>query len=95
MLALCMKTITLTDEAYERLQAWKQGDGDSFSKVVLRVVAKRGTLRDLAEQIDRLPPLTPDQAATIEAAVAWSNDPRNHPDPWEKSPASALDPRQP
>lgn len=34
----CMKTITLTDEAYARLKDWKSGAQDSFSNVVLRVV---------------------------------------------------------
>lgn len=39
-----MKTITLDEEAYSRLRAWKREPGDSFSKVVKRVVPKAGTL---------------------------------------------------
>ena len=38
-----MKTITLTDQAYERLKSWKTGR-ESFSEVVLRTVPKRGRL---------------------------------------------------
>ncbi len=34
-----MKTITLDDEVYHRLKAWKRAKGDSFSTVVKRVVA--------------------------------------------------------
>lgn len=40
----CMKTITLDEEAYRRLKAWKRKPGDSFSKVVKRVVPEAGTL---------------------------------------------------
>jgi predicted CopG family antitoxin len=39
-----MKTITLDDEAYGRLKSWKRAPGDSFSKVVKRVVPEAGTL---------------------------------------------------
>ena len=44
MLSCYMKTITLTDEAYERLKDWKMGPRDSFPSVMLRLVPKRGTL---------------------------------------------------
>ena len=77
-----MKTITLTDEAYERLKAWKDAERDSFSKVVLAKVPKRGTLADLGQQIDKLPKLRPREARAIEKAVAWGNDWRNQRDPW-------------
>jgi predicted CopG family antitoxin len=52
-----MKTITLTEAAYERLKAWKTGR-DSFSQVVLRVVPKRGTFGDLDEAFKALPVLS-------------------------------------
>jgi predicted CopG family antitoxin len=39
-----MKTITLDDEAYERLKAWKRGSRESFSSVVKRVLPDPGTL---------------------------------------------------
>lgn len=55
-----MKTITLDDEAYGRLKAWKRGAGDSFSQVVKRVVPEPGTLGAFlgfveARGTDRLP----------------------------------------
>lgn len=48
-MSACMKTITLDDEAYRRLLAWKKAKGDSFSKVVKRVVPEAGTLGALAD----------------------------------------------
>ena len=59
-----MKTITLSDAAYERLRAWKTG-GESFSQVVLRVVPKRGTFGDLNESFKALPALTDEQSRVM------------------------------
>lgn len=39
-----MKTITLDEDAYGRLKAWKKGRGESFSSVVKRVIPEPGTL---------------------------------------------------
>jgi predicted CopG family antitoxin len=69
-----MKTITLTDEAYERLKDWKMGPRDSFSSVVLRLVPKRGTLADMLESFKQLPPLTEQQAEIMAEEVNWTND---------------------
>jgi predicted CopG family antitoxin len=80
-----VKTITLTDEAYERLASWKESPKESFSRVVLKVVRKRGTLGDLGAEIDRLPPLTDAALAVMEQAVSWANDWRNQSDPWTSS----------
>ena len=76
-----MKTITLTDEAYHRLKDWKESDNDSFSKVILRVVPKRGTLADMLVTLQKLPPLTEEQAKVMEDAIAWTNDWKNYRDP--------------
>ena len=59
-----VKTITLSDAAYERLRAWKTG-GESFSQVVLRVVPKRGTFGDLNESFKALPALTDEQSRVM------------------------------
>ena len=69
-----MKTLTLTDEAYERLRDWKTGANDSFSTVVMRMVPKRGTLAEMVEGFKQLPPLTDQQAEVMAEAVAWAND---------------------
>jgi len=44
----CMKTITLDDDAYERLKSWKRQGRDSFSAAVKRVVPRAGTLEAMA-----------------------------------------------
>lgn len=77
-----MKTITLSEEAYERLKSWKSAPSESFSKVVLKAVPKRGTAGDMDEAFDQLPKLTRRQAASVEAEAGWANDWRNCPDPW-------------
>lgn len=64
-----MKTITLTDEAYERLKAWKAGN-DSFSRVVLRTVPKRGTFGDLNEAFRAFPLLSEEQFRSVQEAIA-------------------------
>lgn len=87
-----MKTITLTDEAYQRLKDWKEGERDSFSNVVLRVVPKRGTLADMLESFKRLPPLSDEQAKTMSQAVSWANDWKNYCDPWTDLDATAVHP---
>ncbi|GEM_PF-2015566 len=47
-----MKTISLTDEACERLKSWKTVAGESFSKVVPKTVPKRGTAGELDAAFD-------------------------------------------
>lgn len=82
MFRVRMKTITLTDEAYHRLKSWKTEPSESFSKVVLKAVPKRGTAADLEEGFRRLPELTGKQAKAVAESLAWANDWRNQPDPW-------------
>ncbi len=77
-----MKTITLTDEAYERLLAWKENQKDSFSKVVDRVVPARGSLGAVMAVLHDLPAV-PDAAVDViekeaKANRAW----KNQKDPW-------------
>jgi len=74
-----MKTITLTDEAYARLKSWKVDSADSFSKVVLRSVPKRGTAGDMNDAFAMLPALTGRQSAALQASLAWANDWKNYP----------------
>jgi len=53
-----MKTITITEEAYERLLQWKNNPKETFVQVVLKVVPKHGTATDLLSIIRQMPPLT-------------------------------------
>jgi predicted CopG family antitoxin len=64
-----MKTITLSEAAYERLKAWKAG-GESFSQVVLRLVPKRGTFGDLNESFKALPALSGEQSRVMLETLA-------------------------
>ena len=77
-----MKTISLTDDAYERLKSWKSPDWDSFSKVVLEVIPKRGTGADMEKAFQALSPLTQEEATRIEAAMAWGNSWENASEAW-------------
>ena len=62
-----MKSMTLSEEAYQRLKSWKTDPLESFSKVVLKVVPKQGTAGDMDKSFDQLPKLTRRQAEAIEA----------------------------
>jgi predicted CopG family antitoxin len=77
-----MKTISLTDEAYERLKSWKSPECDSFSKVVLEVIPKRGTAADMEKAFQSLKPLTEEEAKRIEEAMGWANSWDNVSDTW-------------
>ena len=77
-----MKTITLTDDAYQRLRDWKQKPGESFSKVVLKVVPERGTLAQMLDDVGHLPPLSKRNAMVMEEAASWGREPDKHRNPW-------------
>ncbi len=91
-----MKTLTLTNEAYERLKEWKTATNDSFSAVVLRMVPQRGTLAEMVEGFRQLPPLSEQQAEVMAEAVAWANDWNNTAEaeqPWQVTSTSSVDAR--
>ena len=78
----CMKTITLTDQAYKRLKDWKGAEGESFSAVVLKVVPEKGTLGQMVEDLGRMKPLNPSQAKVMEGTVKWGRAPEKSKDRW-------------
>ena len=63
-----MKTISLTEEAYQRLKAWQKGT-ESLSEVV----PKRGTAGEMEEGFRQLPRLTEGQGLEVVAALEWGN----------------------
>jgi len=75
----CMRTITLDDEAYRRLLAWKREKGDSFSKVIKRVVPEAGTLGAMARFAARRQ-ASDAKDAILEASLE-DRGPGKH-DPW-------------
>jgi predicted CopG family antitoxin len=74
-----MKTITLDEEAYRRLLAWKRAKGDSFSKVVMRVVPEAGTLGAMAQFAARRTPPA-DRDVILEESVGERTSAKH--DPW-------------
>ena len=56
-----MKSISLTDEADQKLKSWKTEPSESFSKVVLKAVPERGTAAKMEQGFKRLPALTQKQ----------------------------------
>ncbi len=78
----CMKTITLTDQAYARLKEWKTTDKESFSAVVLKIVPEKGTLGQMIDDMAGMRPLSEAQAKVMEDAAKWGRDPRENRDRW-------------
>ena len=74
MYRVWVKTITLSEDAYQRLAVWKE-EGDSFSKVVLRYVPKKGTIGDLKQVASEWPALTEAQSRVMEETLKEANQP--------------------
>lgn len=75
----CMKTITLDEDAYRRLLAWKRAKGDSFSKVIKRVVPEAGTLGAMAQFVLNRQ-TTEEQDSLLEASIEERTSAKH--DPW-------------
>ena len=75
-----MKTIAVSDEAYARLAAWKEHPGDSFTKVILRVVPAKGRFDAALEAAGALPKLGAKKAARLDQAIGEGRAPLS--DSW-------------
>ena len=62
-----MKTISLTESAYQRLASWK--DGRTFSEVVERMIPPKGTIEAVFEAAAQLPDLSAEGFSDLENAV--------------------------
>ncbi len=74
-----MKTITLDEEAYARLKAWKRNNRDSFSSIVKKVVPKPGSLGAILSFVESR---TPDEKAdeALESTISERSSVKE--DPW-------------
>lgn len=75
-----MKTITLDDEAYRRLKSWKRSSGDSFSKVVKRVVPEAGTLGSLVHFVEERRVIDSKRDVILEETI--EDRAKEKADPW-------------
>jgi predicted CopG family antitoxin len=75
-----MKTITLDDEAYRRLKSWKRSSGDSFSKVVKRVVPEAGTLGALVHFVEERRVIDSKRDVILEETI--EDRAKEKADPW-------------
>lgn len=76
----CMKTITLDEEAYTRLKAWKRGTSESFSSVVKRVLPAPGSLGAFLAFVESRATATKSGNDVMEAAVESRSTAKS--DPW-------------
>ena len=72
-----MKTISLSEVAYQRLLAWKSGD--TFSEVIEKMIPPKGTLQAAMKAAQSLPKLSEEDFKALEEVVnatplppAWS-----------------------
>ncbi|UUX93687.1 antitoxin VapB family protein [Methanoplanus endosymbiosus] len=63
------KTVSLSDEAYERLKKWKNNDDESFSSVVLRTIPSVATPEELHEAISKIGRLSDEDADIMTKSV--------------------------
>ena len=62
-----VKTISLTETAYQRLLAWK--DGQTFSEVIEKLVPRKGTLEAALKASQTLPKLGDKEFHELEEAI--------------------------
>lgn len=75
-----MKTITLDDDAYDRLKSWKRAGSDSFSAVVKRVVPRAGTLEAMARFAVGRSPSSVERDELLETTIEERSSSKS--DPW-------------
>lgn len=61
---MATRTISITDEAYQKLKSLKSSDKDSFSEVILKYYPSKRKLSEILAEIG----VNPDLADSIESA---------------------------
>lgn len=57
------KTVSLSEEAYDRLKKWKIAEDESFSSVILRVLPKHRTAEEIARALGKSKTFLTDEEA--------------------------------
>jgi len=88
-----MRTVNLSDEAYQRLADWRRDDDEPISDVVLREVPIRGSAAAILRGLEELPPLTEEEFAAVQSYLADERDPAQWQDTWTgtSTPISSSD----
>ena len=55
-------------------KSWKTESSESFSKVVLKVIPKKGTAADMDDAFECLKTLTGAEEEEVLSSLAWAND---------------------
>lgn len=63
------KTVSLSEEAYERLKNWKKSDDESFSSVILRAIPKIRTPEEVDEIIAGIGHISDEDADKMMEAI--------------------------
>jgi predicted CopG family antitoxin len=77
-----MKTISLSETAYQRLLAWKEGT--TFSEVIERMIPPKGTLTAALEASQVLPSLSESGFGELEQSILATR--KTLPPSWSSSP---------
>jgi len=57
------KTVSLSEEAYERLKEWKKNENESFSQMIVRVLPKKRDVSKILEEYEASEEGLSDEAA--------------------------------
>ena len=68
-LSVMTKTISISDEAYERLSERKKDNSESFSQVIIRLMPKLKTIEELRKEWEKLEKLSPEDEKKFREVV--------------------------